>query len=169
MISPGLPVLNVSQLAEHWPKWSQYFEIYVVAAYHNEIKDRQKLALFLHCLGPDGIELVNGWFPQLKNFNSPSAMEVTFDEVWNKLHDHCQTDEKCKTEQEEDQTKSPEVKKLNTPSEVSTVDVPNMFPLESDPFSDNKESVKSIEPDPVDVVILFSKFQVDQKVKKGFA
>lgn len=40
-----------------------------------------------------------------------------------------------------------------------------MFPLESEPFSDNKESVKSIEPDPVDVVILFSKFQVDQKVK----
>lgn len=90
MFSSGLPVLNVADLSQHWPKWQQYFEIYVLAAYNNQLADRQKLALFLHFLGPDGLEIVNRWFPELKNINSTSAMQITFEEVWNTLHVHCQ-------------------------------------------------------------------------------
>lgn len=90
MISTGIPALNTSELNQHWPKWKQYFEIYVLAAYNNQLADRQKLALLLHFLGPDGIEMVNGWFPELRNINSPSAEQITFAEVFNTLHVHSQ-------------------------------------------------------------------------------
>lgn len=94
MIFPGLPSLwvplDVSNLAEDWPRWKQSFEILIVAACNNELEDRQKLAIFMHCLGK-GRKLVNHWFPDLMNFNGVAAKEISFALVWNRMNAHCTT------------------------------------------------------------------------------
>lgn len=92
---PGLPnlwdPLDVANLAKDWPRFRLSFEILIVAACNNELQDRQKLAIFLHCLGRNGMQLIVEWFPELANFNSPAAIEHNFGLLWNRMTAHCQS------------------------------------------------------------------------------
>lgn len=56
-----------------------------MASCNDDLEDRQKLAIFLHCLG-EGRKLVTRRYPESMNFNSVAAKEMTFDMVWDKMN-----------------------------------------------------------------------------------
>lgn len=90
MIFPALPStlphLDVATFPSNWPAWRQAFEVFLAASCNNELGDRQKLAILLHCIGVEGREMVSQWIPQLRAFNSPAGMGVRFCHVWNRMN-----------------------------------------------------------------------------------
>lgn len=90
-VPKGIPTtLDVTNLPESWRKWRREFQIYFSATYyHINVPDRRKLAIFLNNLGSDGIELASALIPELDDFDSPAAREITFDRVWTVMNDHC--------------------------------------------------------------------------------
>ena len=46
-------------VAEAWRKWRQSFELYLLASGGDEFPPARKRALFLHCIGEEGVELYN--------------------------------------------------------------------------------------------------------------
>lgn len=83
--------LDMSKIESAWTKWKQTFQIYIAAEFAVDPPDRRKLALFLHLIGPAGLKKANKSFPQLRNFDSPEAKKVSFEEVWNKFNYHSLT------------------------------------------------------------------------------
>lgn len=81
--------LDLCDLAVTWPIWRQQFEIYLLATHDEEVSGRRKLAIFLNCLGSDGIALANKLLPELKEFNSVAAHAITFEQLWSLFDDMC--------------------------------------------------------------------------------
>lgn len=79
--------LDISNLSVKWPKWRQAFEIYIEAAYDGDLSGRKKLSLFLHLIGPEGVQMVNQWFPELIDFGSPEARSISFTAVLKKFNE----------------------------------------------------------------------------------
>lgn len=79
--------LDISNLSVKWSKWRQAFEIYIEAAYEDNLTGRKKLSLFLYLLGPEGVQMVNQWFPELIDFGSPEARSISFTAVWKKFNE----------------------------------------------------------------------------------
>lgn len=80
--------LDIRDLAITWPTWQQQFQIYLLAI-HDQVSERRKLAIFLNCLGPDGIAVATQFFPQLKDFQSVAAQEITFEQLWSLFNGLC--------------------------------------------------------------------------------
>lgn len=78
--------LVVRDLATAWPIWRQQFKIYLLAI-HDQVSEHRKLAIFLNCLGPSGIALATKYFPQLKEFDSVTAKELSFQQLWSLFDD----------------------------------------------------------------------------------
>lgn len=53
------------------------------------LTDRKRLAIFLNCLGKDGIDVAASFYPHLNDFDSAEAKNVTFDMVWSSFNSHC--------------------------------------------------------------------------------
>lgn len=83
-----MPPLDVSDLAVTWPKWRQQFQIYILAV-HDQVPDRRKLAIFLNCLGSPGIAVATKYFPQLQDFDSVAAKEISFEQLWSHFDHLC--------------------------------------------------------------------------------
>lgn len=79
--------LDISNMSVKWPKWRQGFEIYIEAEYEDNLTGRKKLSLFLHLLGPEGVQMVNQRFPELIDFGSPEARSISFTAVWKKFNE----------------------------------------------------------------------------------
>lgn len=92
MIVSGLPA-NVPMFDPSnflgWPLWRQSFEIFILASTNNEMCDRQKLGVLLHCLGPVARVLLNDWFPDLHNINGAKGQKVTYYDVLSRLNEYC--------------------------------------------------------------------------------
>ena len=92
MIVSGLPA-NVPMFDPSnflgWPLWRQSFEIFILASTNNEMGDRQKLGVLLHCLGPVARVLLNDWFPGLLNINETMGLKVTYYDVLSRLNEYC--------------------------------------------------------------------------------
>lgn len=82
--------LDVTNLPESWIKWRRKFQVYFSANFdHINLTDRRKLAIFLNNLGSKGMALAFELIPELDDFDSPAAREITFDHVWTVMNDHC--------------------------------------------------------------------------------
>lgn len=61
---------------------------------------RKKLAIFLNCLGKNGIALATAFFPQLNDFDSAAAKKVTLDMICSRFNDHCTSARDAKSEED---------------------------------------------------------------------
>lgn len=83
-----LSALDVNNFAVSWPIWLQQFQIYLSAT-QDQLTDQKKLAIFLNCLGTDGIAVATSYFPSLIHFESAEAKNVTLEMVCSRFNDHC--------------------------------------------------------------------------------
>lgn len=86
----NLKPLDVTDLRSSWPKWHQQFQIYMTAHFDQSTDDHKRLAIFLNFLGPGALGIVNSLFPELINFESSSALKVSFEKkVLPTFANHC--------------------------------------------------------------------------------
>lgn len=53
------PLSFTGNLAENWRKWEQRFQVYLEASELKDKSEARKIAVFLHCVGEDGLEVYN--------------------------------------------------------------------------------------------------------------
>lgn len=53
------PLSLTGNLAENWRKWEQRFQVYLEASELTDKSEARKIAVFLHCVGEDGLEVYN--------------------------------------------------------------------------------------------------------------
>lgn len=62
MLKPPPPLLLQGDASENYKKWKQKFDLYLLATGSSQkMKEDEKIALFLHCMGEEGIEIYNNF------------------------------------------------------------------------------------------------------------
>ena len=62
-IAPKMAAFNTKavDVAEEWTNWSRQFEIYLLASKMEAEPDKRKVALLLHLMGPDSLQIFNSF------------------------------------------------------------------------------------------------------------
>ncbi|XP_037872900.1 uncharacterized protein K02A2.6 [Bombyx mori] len=74
-LKPPPPLCLMGDLKQNFQKWTQQYDIYMIASGtegDEKIKDKQKKAIYLHCLGAEALTIYNGF----KNKEKLSYVEV---------------------------------------------------------------------------------------------
>ena len=80
---PSSLKLDCSNLEQSWKFWSQKFDLYMTASGANEKPESTQLAIFLHLIGDDALQVYN-------TFTFASEAERKMDVVRQKFADYCQ-------------------------------------------------------------------------------
>ena len=59
-ITPPKPLDTTANIAENWKQFKQIWENYAIITNLTAQTEQYRVALFLHCLGPDAMKIYNG-------------------------------------------------------------------------------------------------------------
>ena len=59
-ITPPKPLDTTTNIAENWKQFKEIWENYAIITNLTAQKEQYRVALFLHCLGPDAMKIYNG-------------------------------------------------------------------------------------------------------------
>ena len=68
-------------VADNWRKWKQRFQLYMEASGSMKKPEKQRVAIFLHLVGEEGLEIYNTF--------SLSTVEQKLDIIFKKFEDYC--------------------------------------------------------------------------------
>lgn len=92
---PAALDFSTSNLADAWSRWRQSFQNYLVASERNAKPEETKIAIFLNCIGDEGVSVFNSFtFDPVKVKEADGTerlipVRVKLEDVLKRFSDHC--------------------------------------------------------------------------------